>query len=53
MTYFVVDMKQWLVVHRVREEFFPRHKVASTAVEVSGLHKPEYLIEIEAIALGR
>ena len=52
LTYFVVDMKNWSDVQKVRAEFFPRHHPASTTVEVSGLHKEEYLIEIEAIAVA-
>jgi reactive intermediate/imine deaminase len=52
ITYFVTDMQNWSVVHEVRKEFFPTHKPASTTVEVSRLHKPEYLIEVEVIALA-
>jgi 2-iminobutanoate/2-iminopropanoate deaminase len=51
LTYYVADMGEWPVVHGVRNEFFPDHKPASTTVEISRLHKAEYLIEIEAIAL--
>lgn len=52
LTYFVTDMTQWPIVQDVRSEFFPSYFPASTTVEVSGLHRPEYLIEIEAIALA-
>lgn len=52
LTYFVTDMSQWPIVQEVRSEFFPGYFPASTTVEVTGLHKPEYLIEIEAIAVA-
>lgn len=52
LTYFVTDMSQWSIVQEVRAEFFPTYFPASTTVEVSRLHRPEYLIEIEAIALA-
>ena len=51
LTYFVTDMSKWESVHRVRGEFFPDYHPASTTVEVTQLHKPEYLIEIEAVAV--
>ncbi len=52
LTYFVRDMSQWPTVQKVRAEFFPRYHPASTTVEVSRLHKEEYLIEIEAVAVA-
>jgi len=51
LTYFVRDMSQWSKVAAVRAEFFPAYLPASTTVEVSRLFNPDYLIEIEAIAL--
>ena len=53
LTYFVVDMKRWSEVQKVRAEFFPQHHPASTTVEVTRLFKEEYLIEIEAVAVAR
>lgn len=53
LTYYVRDMSQWPVVQSVRAEFFPTYFPASTTVEVSSLHRPEYLIEIEAVAIGQ
>ena len=52
MTYYVTDMDEWEKVHAVRAEYFSDHMPASTTVQVSRLHKSEYLIEIEVVALG-
>jgi 2-iminobutanoate/2-iminopropanoate deaminase len=51
LTYFVTDMSQWPKVAAVRAEFFPSYLPASTTVEVSRLFNPDYLIEIEAVAV--
>ncbi len=53
VTYFTTDMSRWEDVARARAEVFSDFWPASTTMEVSGLHRPEYLIEIEAVALGR
>jgi 2-iminobutanoate/2-iminopropanoate deaminase len=38
-------------IHAVRAEFFPSPYPASTLVQVAALVRPEYLIEIEAVAV--
>lgn len=47
---FVTNMKNNKEVWRAREEFFTGDFPACALVEVSGLAKPEILLEIEAIA---
>ena len=47
---YVTDMAPLMDVHKVRADFFERPYPSSTLVEVVGLVKPEYLIEISAIA---
>ena len=51
VTIFVTDMTRLMDIHAVRAEFFARPYPASTLVEVSALVRPEYLIEIEAVAV--
>ncbi|MBZ0290087.1 MAG: RidA family protein, partial [Anaerolineae bacterium] len=52
LTYFVVDISQIQVVREVRERYInPTRPPASTAVEVKGLVRKEFLLEIEAIAV--
>ncbi len=51
VTVFVTDMSTLDDIHEVRSEFFDPPYPASSLVEVSGLVRPEYLIEIEAIAV--
>jgi len=51
LTYFVRNMSEWPKVAAVRAEFFPTYLPASTTVEVSRLFNPDYLIEIEAVAV--
>ncbi len=51
VTLFVTDMSALAEIHKVRSEFFERPYPASSLVEVSGLVRPEYMIEIEAIAV--
>jgi len=48
---YVTDMAPLMEVHRVREEFFTRPYPASTLVQVPALVRPEYLIEIAAVAV--
>jgi len=48
---FVTDMSMLDEIHRVRSEYFTPPYPASTLVQVSSLVRPEYLIEIEAIAV--
>ena len=51
VTVFVTDMSSLDDIHEVRSEFFDPPYPASSLVEVSRLVRPEYLIEIEAIAV--
>ena len=51
VTVFVADMSMLDEIHKVRSEFFDPPYPASSLVEVSGFVRPEYLIEIEAIAV--
>jgi enamine deaminase RidA (YjgF/YER057c/UK114 family) len=52
LTYFLTDMTQMPIVREVRGEYLDLAKPpASTAVGVTGLARPELMIEIEAIAV--
>ena len=51
MTYFVTDLSRWAETAAVRREFLREPYPTATAVEVSGLVRPEWLIEIEAVAV--
>ncbi|HAL48892.1 MAG: RidA family protein [SAR202 cluster bacterium] len=48
---FVTDMSDLMGIHEVRAEFFERPYPASSLVQVSGLVRDDYLIEIEAVAV--
>jgi 2-iminobutanoate/2-iminopropanoate deaminase len=50
MNTYVTDMSQLAVVREVRSRYFGTMTPASTLVQVSGLARPELLIEIEVIA---
>ncbi|WP_198664499.1 RidA family protein [Jiangella endophytica] len=47
---YVRDIGAFEAIHAVRRQYFTADPPASTMVEVSGFVKPEYLIEINAIA---
>lgn len=51
MTYYVTDISRWAETAPVRREFLKEPYPAATAVEVSRLVRPEWLIEIEAVAI--
>ena len=51
VTIFVTDMARLMDIRAVLAEFFPPPYPASTLVQVTALVRPEYLIEIEAIAV--
>jgi len=51
LTAFMTDMARAPEAWAVREEFFAAHPPASTGVEVNRLTHPDFLIEIEAIAV--
>jgi 2-iminobutanoate/2-iminopropanoate deaminase len=48
---YVRNMEQFDLIHKVRREYFGAPAPASTMVEVTKLASPEYLIEINAIAV--
>ena len=48
---YVRNIEHFDAIHKVRREYFPSEAPASTMVEVSKMVKPEYLIEISAIAV--
>ena len=51
VTVFVTDVGSVDQIHQVRAEFFTRPYPASTLVQVARLIDPEWLIEIEAVAV--
>jgi 2-iminobutanoate/2-iminopropanoate deaminase len=51
ITTYVTDVRYRPEFRTVRDEFFGARGPASTMVEVSALAHPEYLIEVEAIAI--
>jgi 2-iminobutanoate/2-iminopropanoate deaminase len=48
---YVRNMEHFDQIHKVRREYFKAPAPASTMVEVSKMTSPEYLIEINAIAV--
>ena len=51
VTVYVTDMSGLAQIHEVRGQYFRRPYPASTLVEVKRLVKPDYLIEIDAVAV--
>ncbi len=51
MTIYVTDLSRLMDIRAVQAEFFAPPYPASTLVQVSALVRPEYLIEIEAVAV--
>ena len=51
LTTFVTDMKYRADLAAVREEFFGKKGPASTLVQISSLAVPDWMVEIEAIAV--
>lgn len=51
LTSFVTDMRYRADLAAVRESFFGKKSPATTLVEVSSLAHPDWLVEIEAIAV--
>ncbi|MEE8362615.1 MAG: RidA family protein [Dehalococcoidia bacterium] len=51
VTVYITDMSTLADIHAVREEFFDPPYPASTLVEVSRLVNPDFMIEIEAVAV--
>lgn len=50
---YVRNMEHFDQIHTVRQEFFPAPPPASTMVEVNKFTSPDYLIEMNAIAVVR
>jgi 2-iminobutanoate/2-iminopropanoate deaminase len=50
ITIYVTDLSQIAAFREVRQQYFTGNLPASTLVQVVSLARPEYLIEIEAIA---
>ena len=50
ITTFLTDMDEYGPFAEVRAEFFPGRKPASSTVGVKALSRPDYLIEVEAVA---
>jgi reactive intermediate/imine deaminase len=52
LNYFLIDVTQITSVRAIRDEFVDtEHPPASTLVQVSGLFRPEIMVEIEAVAI--
>ena len=51
VTVFVTDVADIAAIHAVRSEFFSKPYPASTLVQVAQLIDPDWLIEIEAVAV--
>jgi enamine deaminase RidA (YjgF/YER057c/UK114 family) len=50
LRYYLTDMEQWPAVARVRTEFLHEPYPAAANLEVRRLVRPEWLLEIEALA---
>lgn len=48
---YVRNMEHFDLIHKVRREYFPPPAPASTMVEICKMTSPDYLIEINAIAV--
>ena len=51
LTVYVANMEHLGMIHEIRAEYFKEPYPASTLIEVSRFTHPEYLIEIEAVAI--
>ena len=51
ITTYVTDMRYRVDLAPIREEYFGKKGPASTLVEISALADPEWMIEVEAIAV--
>jgi enamine deaminase RidA (YjgF/YER057c/UK114 family) len=48
---YLTDMRHQAVVREERKKFFQGHRPASTSVQVVALAQPEFLLEIEVVAV--
>jgi enamine deaminase RidA (YjgF/YER057c/UK114 family) len=51
ITTYVTDMRYRVDLASIREEFFGKKGPASTLIEISSLAHPDWMIEIEAVAV--
>ena len=51
VTVYVTDMSTLSEIHEVRADYFQQPYPASTLIQVSRLVRPEYMIEIDAVAV--
>lgn len=51
VTLYLTDMRHKASLDRMRAEFFGEHWPAATAIGVTALASPEYLVEMDAIAV--
>jgi reactive intermediate/imine deaminase len=51
LTFYLTNMDDWEAVRKVREQCFNPPYPAATSVEVSSLRYPEFLLEVDAIAV--
>lgn len=50
ITTFIIDIADYPAFSKVRSETFPNDPPASSTVVVAGLVRPEFLVEVEAVA---
>lgn len=50
VTVFMIDVNERQAINPIRQEFFGRHKPASTLIGIKELALPELRLEIEAVA---
>ncbi len=48
---YTTDMRYQPIIREVRQKFFGGHRPASTSVQVVALAQPEFLLEIEVVAV--
>lgn len=54
ITVYMRNIGERMRMNEARKEFFGEHRPAATLIEVSGLARPDFLVEVDAIAiLGR
>lgn len=51
LTFYLTNIEHWEAVRRVREEVFRPPYPAATTAQVSSLRFPEFLLEVDAIAV--
>jgi len=51
LNYYLTDVGGLATIRAIRDRHLPADRPASTLVEVKGLFRPEFLIEVEAVAI--